>query len=106
MISRDKTHISDEFCELEEDIVLRRHGVKRSVLFSSCCTPHTADPDDSLLAASTAYHRVLAKKRDCTSFLDDPAECLPVDALGMVMITHGEEFPEDSAFGELPRCAL
>ena len=56
-----------------------------------------------LLAASNAYHHCLSKKRECSPFLDDPAEYLPVDALGMVMILHGEEFPEDSAFGAL-RC--
>ena len=58
-----------------------------------------------LLAASNAYHHCLSKKRECSPFLDDPAEYLPVDALGMVMILHGEEFPEDSAFGAL-RCAV
>ena len=53
----------------------------------------------SLLAASNAYHHGLSKKRECAQFLDDPAEYLPIDALGMAMILHGEDFPEDSAFG-------
>ena len=33
--------------------------------------------------------------------LDDADKMLPVDILGVVMIHHGEEFGEESAFGEL-----
>jgi hypothetical protein len=52
----------------------------------------------SLQQASNLYHRVLTKKKDCDA-LDEPGKLLPIDALGMVMILHGEEFREDSVFG-------
>jgi hypothetical protein len=48
--------------------------------------------------ASEAYHHSLVKKKD-SEVLDVPEKLLPIDALGMVMILHGEEFLEDSAFG-------
>ena len=52
-----------------------------------------------LLAASEAYQHVLSKKKKTDAFTD--AEKLPpIDTLGIVMILHGEEFGEDSAFGE------
>jgi hypothetical protein len=51
-----------------------------------------------LFLASEAYHRNLAKRKD-NGVLDDGEKLMPVDALGMVMIIHGEEFGEDSPFG-------
>ncbi|KAJ7913976.1 hypothetical protein B0H13DRAFT_2659425 [Mycena leptocephala] len=78
--SRDKTTVSDEFKELEKDVELRRDGAQR------------------LFLASEAYHRNLAKRKD-NGVLDDGEKLMPVDALGMVMIIHGEEFGEDSPFG-------
>lgn len=50
--------------------------------------------------ASQSYHHTLCKKAECEA-LDEPGKLLPVDALGVVMILHGEEFGEDSAFGSL-----
>ncbi|KAJ6581915.1 hypothetical protein B0H19DRAFT_1116962 [Mycena capillaripes] len=78
--SRDKTTVSDEFKALEKDVELRRDGAQR------------------LFLASEAYHRNLAKKKDAGA-LDDAEKLLPVDTLGIVMIIHGEEFGEDSPFG-------
>jgi hypothetical protein len=55
----------------------------------------------SLQVASEAYHHVLIKKKD-SEVLDAAEKLLPIDALGMVMILHGDEFPKDSAFGMSP----
>ncbi|KAJ3922203.1 hypothetical protein F5877DRAFT_75460 [Lentinula edodes] len=78
--SREKTVISEEFKELEQDVELRRGGVER------------------LFLASKGYHHSLTKKKDNLA-LDDPEKLLPLDTLGIVMITHGEEFGGDSEFG-------
>ncbi|KAF8882810.1 hypothetical protein BD779DRAFT_1663241 [Infundibulicybe gibba] len=78
--SRDKTTVTDEFKELEKDIELRKDGAQR------------------LLMASEAYHYTISKKKG-NDALDDAEKLLPIDALGIVMIVHGEEFGDDSAFG-------
>lgn len=51
-----------------------------------------------LLMASENYHHALSKKKDCVA-LEDSEKLLPIDTLGVVMIVHGEEFGDDSAFG-------
>ncbi|KAJ3969487.1 hypothetical protein EV361DRAFT_999069 [Lentinula raphanica] len=78
--SREKTIISEEFKELEQDVELRRGGVER------------------LFLASKGYHHSLTKKKDNLA-LDDPEKLLPLDTLGIVMINHGDEFGTDSEFG-------
>ncbi|KAJ7180971.1 hypothetical protein C8R46DRAFT_1071048 [Mycena filopes] len=78
--SQERTTVSDEFKELEKDVELRRDGAQR------------------LFLASEAYHKNLAKKKD-NGALDDAEKLLPVDTLGIVMIIHGEEFGQDSPFG-------
>ncbi|KAG7087381.1 hypothetical protein E1B28_013354 [Marasmius oreades] len=77
--SRERTTLSEEFQELEKDIELRRSG------------------NEKLYFACETYHHALKKKKDCLA-LDDPEKLLPIDILGIVMITHGEEFG-DSVFG-------
>jgi hypothetical protein len=55
----------------------------------------------SLNLASRSYHHALSKQKE-SDVLDDSrvhGKLLPIDALGMIMIAHGEEFGEDSAFG-------
>ncbi|KAJ7714733.1 hypothetical protein B0H16DRAFT_1617851 [Mycena metata] len=78
--SQERTTVSEEFKELEKDVELRRDGAQR------------------LFLASEAYHKNLAKKKD-NGALDDTEKLLPVDTLGIVMIIHGEEFGQDSPFG-------
>lgn len=51
-----------------------------------------------LIVVSEGYHHALSKKKPC-DVLDGAEKMLPVDALGLVMIAHGEEFREDSIFG-------
>ncbi len=49
--------------------------------------------------ASDDYRHYLLKKKVCEA-LDNEDKVLAVDALGGVMIKHGEEFGEDSAYGQ------
>lgn len=49
--------------------------------------------------ASDAYQYALSKKKKIEAF-EDAEKLLPIDTLGIVMIVHGEEFGDDSAFGE------
>ncbi|TFK85604.1 BAR-domain-containing protein [Polyporus arcularius HHB13444] len=81
VLSRDKTIQSDEFRELEHDVELRRQGLWR------------------LDIASDDYRHYLLKKKVCEA-LDNEDKVLALDALGGVMIKHGEEFGEDSAYGQ------
>ncbi|KAF5329774.1 hypothetical protein D9619_009134 [Psilocybe cf. subviscida] len=78
--SRDKPTVNEEFKELEKDIELREKGVQR------------------LLVASSTYQHYLSKKKT-NEALPDEEKTLPMDALGVVMIVHGEEFPKESEFG-------
>ncbi|EKM52757.1 uncharacterized protein PHACADRAFT_176772 [Phanerochaete carnosa HHB-10118-sp] len=77
---RDKTVLSEEFRELEHDVELRRRGLSR------------------LHVASQDYRRALSKKR-VSEAVDHDEKLMSIDALGVVMIQHGEEFGDDSAFG-------
>ncbi|KAF9791290.1 hypothetical protein BJ322DRAFT_439596 [Thelephora terrestris] len=76
---KDKTAVTDEFKALENDIELRRKGIAR------------------LQLVSENYHRFLSKKKEILS--EESAKLSARDAFGIVMISHGEEFGEDSAFG-------
>ncbi|KIP06763.1 hypothetical protein PHLGIDRAFT_128090 [Phlebiopsis gigantea 11061_1 CR5-6] len=78
--TRDRTVLSDEFRELEHDVELRRRGLWK------------------LHVASEDYHHALSKKK-LSEAVDSEDKLLPIDALGVVMIQHGEEFGDDSAFG-------
>ncbi|KAH9936929.1 BAR-domain-containing protein [Amylocystis lapponica] len=78
--SRDKTVVTDEFRELEHDIELRRQGLWR------------------LHIVSEYFHHHLSKKKQSEA-LEEPEKLLPIDAMGVVMIKHGEEFGDDSAYG-------
>ncbi|KAI0753691.1 hypothetical protein C8Q74DRAFT_1306365 [Fomes fomentarius] len=81
IMSRDKTIQSDEFRELEQDVELRRQGLWR------------------LDVASDDYRHYLMKKK-LSEAVENEEKLLAVDALGVVMIKHGEEFGEDSAYGQ------
>ncbi|KIJ64304.1 hypothetical protein HYDPIDRAFT_112290 [Hydnomerulius pinastri MD-312] len=78
--SRDKTVVVDELKELEQDVELRKQGILR------------------LQAASEDYHHVLSKKKESPAS-GEAEKLMPIDALGIVMVTHGDEFGDDSAFG-------
>lgn len=57
----------------------------------------------SLQAASEDYYHVLSKKKE-SPFSGEAEKLMPLDALGIVMVTHGEEYGDDSAFGERQPC--
>ncbi|KIK92147.1 hypothetical protein PAXRUDRAFT_147950, partial [Paxillus rubicundulus Ve08.2h10] len=78
--SRDKTIVVDELKELEQDVELRKQGIIR------------------LQAASEDYHHALSKKKESPAS-GEAEKLIPLDALGIVMVTHGEEYGDDSAFG-------
>jgi hypothetical protein len=75
-----KTTVTDEFRELEHDIELRREGIQR------------------LTIASRDYHHSLVRKKESLA-AGETEKLLPLDAQGIVMIQHGEEFGEESAYG-------
>lgn len=78
--SRDKTIVTDEFKDIEQDIELRKEGILK------------------LQAAAEDYQHVLSKKKESTA-AQETEKLMPLDVLGIVMISHGEEFGDDSAFG-------
>ncbi|KAH0834161.1 hypothetical protein J3R83DRAFT_11467 [Lanmaoa asiatica] len=99
--SRDKTVVvGDELKELEQDIELRKQGIIRYVLgpirVVRCLNATRASV--RLQAASEDYHHVLSKKKESLSS-GEAEKLMPLDSLGIVMVTHGEEYGDDSAFG-------
>jgi len=56
-----------------------------------------------LQAASADYHHVISKKKESPSS-GETEKLMPLDALGIVMVTHGEEYGDESAFGERRSC--
>ena len=88
--------VTDEFKALENDIELRRKGIARFVthqlggaLWSQLIC--------RLQLVSDNYHRFMSKKKEILP--EEPAKLSARDAFGIVMISHGEEFGEESAFG-------
>ncbi|CAA7262678.1 unnamed protein product [Cyclocybe aegerita] len=79
--SREKTTVNEEFQDLEKDIELRKSGIQK------------------LLIVSEGYQHALSKKK-ANEALKEGEKFLPIDTLGIAMISHGEEFGEDSAFGD------
>jgi hypothetical protein len=51
-----------------------------------------------LYFATETYQKYLSKKK-LNEALDEAEKLLPIDALGVVMIVHGEEYPDESVFG-------
>ncbi|KAJ3574032.1 hypothetical protein NP233_g2039 [Leucocoprinus birnbaumii] len=81
MSSKDnKMFVSDEFKNLETEIEMRKNGLSK------------------IQYASEAYHHSLSKKKQYDG-IDSNEKLLSLDALGLVMIVHGEEFSESSVFG-------
>ena len=54
-----------------------------------------------LQIVSDNYYRFLSKKKALDDLHEEPGKLSARDAFGIVMISHGEEFGEDSAFGVL-----
>jgi hypothetical protein len=65
----------------------------------ACC--HAYAYAISLGISANDFHNALAKKKDSEA-VDQAEKLSAIDALGLVMITHGEEFGEESAYGTNP----
>lgn len=61
-------------------------------------TKLTSLHDTRLFLATETYQHYLSKKK-LNEALDEAEKLLPIDALGVVMIVHGEEYADDSVFG-------
>ncbi|KAI9721514.1 MAG: hypothetical protein M1812_002276 [Candelaria pacifica] len=72
-----KTNVSDDFKALELEMGLRHEGMER------------------LQKAMTIYVKSLSKRNEA----EDKEKSLPVAYLGSTMISHGEDFENDSEFG-------
>ncbi|MBW0521585.1 hypothetical protein O181_061300 [Austropuccinia psidii MF-1] len=77
---QQKTELSEDFQSLEQDVELRKVGV------------------DRLYIVSKEYSKHMTKKIDAEG--TDTGKVLPIDALGLVFASHGDEFGHDSAFGQ------
>ncbi|KAL8973198.1 MAG: hypothetical protein Q9183_000100 [Haloplaca sp. 2 TL-2023] len=73
-----KTSASDDFKSLEVEINLRHEGMER------------------LQKSMTGYVKTLSKRNEG----DDKEKSLPVSYLGSTMVRHGEDFEDDSEFGQ------
>lgn len=102
MSSKDsKMFVSDELKGLDMEIEMRKEG-----LFKWVSTPDGSQQVNivhRIQCASEIYHHSLSKKKQHDE-LGNNEKLLPSDALGLVMIVHGEQFGENSAFGML-RCS-
>jgi len=109
MSSRDKTNVPEEIADLEHEIELRKDGIQKCVLaifLSKNLVAHWAWLlTFRLCTASDEYHRLISKKKQTDAHGEDE-KLLPIDTLGIVMISHGEEFGDDSTFGESPSSSL
>ena len=68
--------------------------------------PQDSNGDDlaslpRLQVTSTDFHDVLVKKKDSEALLEEKEKLLPIDSFGIVMMQHGEEFGEESAYGTM-----
>ncbi|KAA6411830.1 MAG: hypothetical protein FRX48_03980 [Lasallia pustulata] len=73
-----KTNVSDDFKALEVEMALRHEGMER------------------LQRSMTAYVKTLSKRNEA----EDKEKILPVAYLGSTMVNHGEDFENDSEFGQ------
>ncbi|KAL8710959.1 MAG: hypothetical protein Q9220_004558 [cf. Caloplaca sp. 1 TL-2023] len=73
-----KTSVSDDFKSLEVEMNLRHEGMER------------------LQKSMTGYVKTLSKRNEG----EDKEKSLPVSFLGSTMVRHGEEFEDDSEFGQ------
>ncbi|MCJ1318332.1 hypothetical protein MMC15_003660 [Xylographa vitiligo] len=73
-----KTNVSDDFKALEVEMALRHEGMER------------------LQKSMTNYIKTLSKRNEG----EDKEKMLPVAYLGSTMVSHGEDFENDSEFGQ------
>ena len=89
-----KTSVSDDFKSLEVEMGLRQDGKHTSLKGD-----RIADSDsgmERLQRSMNAYVKTLSKRNEA----DDKEKQLPVSFLGSMMVSHGEDFEDDSEFGQ------
>ncbi|KAI0297976.1 hypothetical protein BC826DRAFT_139422 [Russula brevipes] len=79
--AKDKTMLTGEAKELEQEIELRKEGLHRWQL------------------AAEQYHKSITKKK-LSPALDESDKLLPREAFGITMVRHGEDFADDSVLGQ------
>ncbi|PVG00117.1 BAR-domain-containing protein [Serendipita vermifera] len=76
--SEKKTVATEEFKDMEVEVERRRLGL------------------EMVYDSSQSYYRYLTKKKEG---VDNEQKLLPIETLGRIMVTHGEEFGTESAYG-------
>ena len=109
-----KTTVSDDFKMLEAEMQLRHEGeelisphITLLLLLLLFFSRHfSADVAaamtgmEKLHASAQTYIKSLSKRREG----DDKEKMIPVDIVGQSMVSHGEEFEDDSQFGQCLAC--
>ena len=90
-----KTLVSDNFKSLEVEMGLRQEGVQTEACPISQFSDIVAGME-RLQKSMTSYVKTLSKRNEG----DDKEKNLPVSFLGSTMANHGEDFEEDSEFGQ------
>ena len=91
-----KTSVSDDFKSLEVEMTLRHEGGSelQSKWYQNLL--RNGSGMDRLQKSMTAYVKTLSKRNEG----DDKEKTLPVSYLGTTMLRHGEDFEDDSEFGQ------
>ena len=93
-----KTNTTDDFKALEQEMVLRHEGknccFSRRLDKSSLLTPNALGME-KLHRTMAAYVKSISRKNEGS----DRDKSSPVGHLGTTMISHGEDFEQDSEFG-------
>ena len=91
-----KTSVSDDFKSLEVEMGLRQEGKTLSCYSMNCSRSEFHTGMERLQRSMTAYVKTLSKRQEG----DDKEKSLPVAYLGSTMVSHGEDFEDDSEFGQ------
>ncbi|KAI9509903.1 hypothetical protein F5148DRAFT_1282466 [Russula earlei] len=102
--AKEKTTLTGEAKELEQEIELRKEGLHRCVYPISSPRLPVTDPGlvatpSRLQLAAERYHKSISKKK-VSPALDDSDKLLPREAFGITMVRHGEDFDDDSLLGQ------
>ena len=91
-----KTSVSDDFKSLEVEMGLRQEGSTECFLLCEASLGWLLSGMERLQRSMTAYVKTLSKRQEG----DDKEKILPVAYLGSTMVNHGEDFEDDSEFGQ------
>ena len=90
-----KTSVSDDFKALEIEMGLRYEGLKHQISTDVLITNRSVGME-KLQKSMTSYVKAISKRNEG----DDKEKNLPVARLGGSMISHGEDFEDNSEFGQ------